>query len=77
MRDSPALIHFTTEFKPWNFHPFHPLRESFYERLDQTAWAGWRPERPDFSLKRWWDLTAVYWIRKWVVNYRKARSLFA
>jgi len=77
MRDHPALIHFTTEFKPWNFQPFHPLREKFFESLDQTAWAGWRPERPPFSLKRWWDLTAVYWIRKWVVNYRKARSLFA
>lgn len=77
MRDNPALIHFTTEFKPWDFQPCHPLRESFYERLDQTAWTGWRPEKPAFRLKRWWDLLAVYWIRKWVVNYRKARTLFA
>lgn len=77
MRDQPSLIHFTTEFKPWRFEPFHPLREQFFEQLDQTAWAGWRPEKPDFNLKRWWDLMAVHWIRKWVVNYRKARSLFA
>lgn len=77
MRDDPALVHFTTEFKPWEFRPYHPLRESFYERLDQTAWAGWRPEQPKFNLKRWWDLKAVYWVRKWVVNYRKARSIFA
>ena len=77
MRNDPALIHFTTEFKPWDFGSSHPLREKFYERLDQTAWAGWRPERPKFSLKRWWDLRAVHLIRKWVVNYRKARSLLA
>ena len=24
MRDRPALIHFTTEFKPWKFPPFPP-----------------------------------------------------
>lgn len=77
MRDRPALIHFTTEFKPWEYRPFHPLREKFYERLDQTAWAGWRPEKPDFRLRRWWDLLAVRWIRVFVINYRKCRTLFA
>lgn len=73
MRDQPSLIHFTTEFKPWEYRPFHPLRERFFEQLDQTAWAGWRPTKPKFSLKRWWDLTAVYWIRAFVINYRKCR----
>ncbi len=76
MRDDPALIHFTTEFKPWEFRPFHPLRETFFQQLDQTAWTGWRPTKPDFSLKRAWDLTAVYWIRKWVIGYRKLRAVF-
>ena len=76
MRDDPALIHFTTEFKPWMFQPFHPLRERFFQQLDQTAWAKWRPEKPAFSLKRWWDLTAVYWIRKYIVNYRKLKVMF-
>ncbi|MDG1875587.1 MAG: glycosyltransferase, partial [Mariniblastus sp.] len=74
MRDRPALIHFTTEFKPWNFHPFHPNRQAFYDELDQTAWTGWRPSKPDFSLKRWWDLKAVGVIRQLVVNYRKLRG---
>lgn len=76
MRDRPALIHFTTEFKPWNFHPFHPNRQAFFDRLDQTAWAGWRPSKPDFSLKRWWDLKAVGVIRNLVINYRKLRGRF-
>ncbi len=77
MRDDPALIHFTTEFKPWDYHQSHPLRESFFNQLDQTAWRGWRPDKPEFDLKRSWDLTAVYWIRKWVVNYRKLRGMVA
>ncbi|MFT5303679.1 MAG: lipopolysaccharide biosynthesis glycosyltransferase [Mariniblastus sp.] len=77
MRDDPALIHFTTEFKPWDFQPCHPLRDRFYDFLDQTAWSGWRPAKPDFDLKRAWDLTAAHWIRKWVVQYRKFRSMFA
>jgi lipopolysaccharide biosynthesis glycosyltransferase len=76
MRDRPAVVHFTTEFKPWKFRPFHPDREAFYEQLDQTAWAGWRPTKPEFSLKRWWDLKAVYWIRKFLVGYRKVRTVF-
>lgn len=75
MRDEPAVIHFTTEFKPWKYEPFHPLRDRFFEYLDQTAWAGWRPEKPEFQLKRWWDLTAVHWIRKTVINYRKLKLI--
>ena len=71
LRDDPAVIHFTTEFKPWKYHPFHPLRDRFFAALDETSWRGWRPEKPAFSLKRWWDLQAVYWIRTTVVQYRK------
>lgn len=76
MRDRPALIHYTTEFKPWKYHPSHPLRETFFERLDETAWAGWRPDKPDFSLRSWWDSLAVNWIRKSVIGYRKFRPFF-
>jgi len=71
LRDDPAVIHFTTEFKPWKYHPFHPLRDLFFEALDETSWRGWRPEKPEFSLKRWWDLQAVHWIRSAVIHYRK------
>lgn len=76
MRDRPALIHFTTEFKPWEYRPYHPLRSTFYNRLDETAWSGWRPDKPDFSLRRWWDLQAVHWIRQSVIRYRKIRMSF-
>lgn len=75
MKAAPAIIHFTTEFKPWKYEPFHPLRSTFFEQLDQTAWTGWRPDKPKFSLKRWWDLQAVHWIRTGVVQYRKLKLL--
>lgn len=77
MRDRPALIHYTTEFKPWQYRPYHPLREKFYEQLDETAWTGWRPDKPEFNLRRWWDLQAAYWVRQSVIGYRKIRSFFA
>ena len=71
LKDDPAVIHFTTEFKPWKYHPFHPLRDRFFAALDETSWRGWRPKKPAFSFKRWWDLQAVYWIRVTVIRYRK------
>ncbi len=76
MRDNPSLIHFTTEFKPWDFRPYHPLRGWFYDALDQTAFSGWRPKQPEFSLQAWWDRQCIGFIRKWVVNYRRVRGLF-
>lgn len=71
VRDDPAVIHYTTEFKPWKFEPFHPLRDRFFNALDETAWAGWRPEKPPFSLKRWWDLRAANMIKYCTTNYRR------
>jgi len=43
LRDDPYVIHFTTRYKPWLLSCLHPLRSQFYEYLDRTVWAGWRP----------------------------------
>jgi lipopolysaccharide biosynthesis glycosyltransferase len=75
MRDNAALIHFTTEFKPWLHRPFHPLREVWYEGLDQTAWAKWRPKKPEFRLQDWWTIQAVNWCRQFTIHYRKLRGM--
>lgn len=48
LRDDPYIVHFTTKFKPWKPVCLHPLRSTFYQYLDRTAWAGWRPS----SIKR-------------------------
>lgn len=39
----PFVVHFTTKHKPWKVTCLHPLRRLFFEYLDRTAWAGWRP----------------------------------
>lgn len=77
MRDHPAIIHYTTEFKPWDFQPFHPLRERFYQQLDLTVWQGWRPADPGFNLRRWWDRKAVGLIRASVIQWRKLKLKLA
>lgn len=50
MRDEPAIVHFTTEWKPWQYNHFHPLREMFLEAMDQTEFGGWRPQKPPVTL---------------------------
>lgn len=54
MQQQPAVIHYTTEIKPWHYYCFHPLREKYHEFLDQTPWQGTRPSRPGFST--WWHV---------------------
>lgn len=45
LRDDPFIVHFTTRHKPWSVSCLHPLRKLFFESLDRTDWAGWRPSR--------------------------------
>lgn len=73
-RDNPAIIHFTTEWKPWHYRNHHPLRHLFFETLDRTAWRNWRPERPSFSLRKSWDAFAVEVIKRSVNWYRRGTA---
>jgi lipopolysaccharide biosynthesis glycosyltransferase len=43
LRDNPYIIHFTTRYKPWLMSCLHPRRKQFFNVLDRTDWAGWRP----------------------------------
>ncbi len=45
LRNDPFIIHFTTSSKPWHASCLHPLRKQFFEYVDRTEWAGWRPVR--------------------------------
>lgn len=73
MRDRPAIIHFTTEYKPWDFESTHPLRERFFDLLDETAWRGWRPQKRAFSFVHEWNQFAARNIRKLAVATRRLR----
>ena len=73
--EDPSIVHFTTEFKPWNYGIDHPYRTAFFDVLDETAWSGWRPEKPPFQLKSWWDRRAVAIQKQVVISYRKLRAV--
>ena len=68
-RDNPSIIHYTTEWKPWDFGSSHPLKEKFFQQLDQTAWAGWRPEKPPLSLAAKWQDFATAFVKQCVIHY--------
>lgn len=74
MRDNPKIVHFTTEWKPWQFGNKHPYRDAFFEMLDQTAWSGWRPERPNFSVRRWWQDRATGIRKQAKISYLKVAN---
>jgi lipopolysaccharide biosynthesis glycosyltransferase len=70
-RDDPAIIHYTTEWKPWDFRNRHPARELFFKQLDQTVWRGWRPKRPVLSLSGTWNSFAAETAKRSVIATRK------
>ena len=41
--DDPWIVHFAGSFKPWLCHGASASRAVFFEYVDRTAWAGWRP----------------------------------
>ena len=40
---TPSIVHFAGGLKPWSFRTAESLRSVYYEYLDRTAFAGWRP----------------------------------
>jgi lipopolysaccharide biosynthesis glycosyltransferase len=39
----PAILHFAGSLKPWSYRTADPVRNLYYEYLDRTTFAGWRP----------------------------------
>ncbi len=69
LRDEPYIVHFTTRYKPWRPLCRNPYRAKFFEYVDRTDWAGWRPPR----LKEMWALVMdserrLRHGRKWLQN---------
>lgn len=67
----PAIVHFTTEFKPWHYGREDDRSQLFLAALDRTAWQGWRPERPPFSMKRFQQRVGAKVVLAALRNWRR------
>jgi len=75
LRDDPYIVHFTTRYKPWLLSCLHPRRKQFFEVVDRTAWAGWRPWRT-MRLRPFLDLAKAQQ-RRLRIGWRRMRSRLA
>jgi lipopolysaccharide biosynthesis glycosyltransferase len=62
---APAVVHLTGLDKPWKVGSTHPMTEQWFTWLDRTAWSGWRPTEPRWSLPEVWARRAVRSARRW------------
>lgn len=53
LRRDPFIVHFNARQKPWHLGCRHPWREAFFRYVDMTPWAGLRPVRRPWELRRW------------------------
>ena len=72
--EQPSIIHYTTEWKPWDYANRHPLRDRFFDQLDQTAFAGWRPTRPEFNFRKSWDAFWAEAIKQFYIRYQSCAA---
>lgn len=40
---NPAIVHFASKPKAWDWACSHPFKRDYYNYLDMTIWEGWRP----------------------------------
>jgi len=41
---NPAIIHYSSMCKPWDYDNVHPYRNEYYKYLSQTPWSDFRPQ---------------------------------
>lgn len=76
MIERPAVIHFTTEFKPWSYGSRHPRRTDYFQALQQTAWRDWHPSKPPPSIQRTCQVAGAKLVKQTTIAVRKWNGLF-
>jgi lipopolysaccharide biosynthesis glycosyltransferase len=66
----PAILHFNERSKPWTLGATHPQAETWFQFLDHTALAGWRP-RPGKTIAE----RAEQWVRRVRASARSVPDL--
>lgn len=46
----PLILHYSSSSKPWKPDDDHPMRHQYFEVLDRTVFAGWRPKHTPRTL---------------------------
>jgi lipopolysaccharide biosynthesis glycosyltransferase len=78
--EDPWIIHFNGRVKPWLYSIENPAHALYFEYLDKTAWAGWRPRRTLRSalLEKYessvWR-SAVYPAEAWAMRFWRKFSM--
>jgi len=44
VKNDPAIVHFTTNNKPWLYMSEHPYKNEYYNYLEKTEWASFIPK---------------------------------
>jgi lipopolysaccharide biosynthesis glycosyltransferase len=55
----PAIIHYTTSSKPWQYTNIHPFKAEYYKYLKLTEWSDFTPHGKNLKnqLKKWIIMT--------------------
>lgn len=63
---NPGIVHYLANNKPWNYMTFHPLKESYWNYLATSPWAGFQPENrsPGNRLKK--GLSIEKHVKRWI-----------
>lgn len=77
--ESPWIIHWAGNLKPWRYPGRDPEKLLYFEYLDKTAWAGWRPRRTIVSkLIERYEVSGlrarVYPLEQWGMRLRRRLS---
>lgn len=67
---NPAIIHYTTSSKPWQYTNIHPFKEEYYSYLKLTEWHDFVPQGKTFKnqVKKWIIMALP---TPWLVRIRK------
>jgi lipopolysaccharide biosynthesis glycosyltransferase len=72
--ECPAVIHYTGRDKPWHHAPAHPMSDRWFQALDGTSWAGWRPPRSAEPRAVMVGARVARAARDWSVKRHKSRA---
>lgn len=76
----PWIVHYAGNLKPWRYPSRSAVRRLFFEYLDQTPWAGWRPKASAWTRALdWYDTSllrrTVYPMERVAMRLVRAASL--